>query len=130
MSRRALLAGGRKANARLGAFADRGTVSRAGERTFDPETGKYEIPQIPVYVGSCRVKPLATSQEVQGGERQVVLRQYDVTFPWGAPQLQRDDVLTLDTCEDAWLVGRPLHAMEVVYGGGKAAHHVVFEDRT
>jgi hypothetical protein len=56
--------------------------------TFDRPTGNT-VPgaQTDLYAGKARVKAIAasTGQETEAGEREVVLREYEVSLPWSAP---------------------------------------------
>jgi hypothetical protein len=56
--------------------------------SFDRDTGGT-VPgaQTTLYTGKARVKAIAasTGQETEAGEREVVLREYEVSLPWAAP---------------------------------------------
>ncbi|MGW5582875.1 DUF6093 family protein [Streptomyces sp. NPDC003857] len=77
-----LAAGRREAEARM-----RETVRlyTQGPDVFDRTTGNtVPGPQTDLYTGKARVKAIAasTAQEAEAGEREVVLRQYEVHLPW------------------------------------------------
>lgn len=130
MSVEAALAGGRAA--RLQLMRDEVTVTRGGVPVFNPSTGQYSTPSGTVYAGPADVKPRDVQDTgVEVGEREVVLRSYDVALPWSVDaEFAVDDVLTTTASDDAILVGRPLTVIAVGYGGRRTAHHLTVEDRS
>ncbi len=129
-----VLARGRAARTAL--MLDAIAVSRpSGPPVFDDNTGEYTPAPAgpPVYTGRADVKPRATSGsgEVDAGERQVVLRDYDVAIPWtAAPIVEVDDQVTVTASPDPTFVGRVLTVTAVEHGARRTAHHFSAEDRS
>jgi hypothetical protein len=130
MSVTAALAAGRQA--RLQLMRDTCAVRRVTGRVFDPDDGEYVDTYTDQYTGIADVKPLvAGSQDVEAGEREVVLRRYDVALPYTvAVVFAVDDIVVATASDDATLVGRPLTVVGVQYGPRRTAHHLTCEDRS
>jgi hypothetical protein len=77
-----LAAGRREAEARM---RDTVRLYTQAPDTFNRATGQT-VPgqQTNLYIGKARVKAIAasTGQETEAGEREVVLREYEVQLPW------------------------------------------------
>jgi hypothetical protein len=83
-----LLAAGRAAHeALMGAAGDRIRIQRPTPGAFDQATGQ-DTPGTPLvlYEGPARVRPMGrgADSEVQAGEQEVRLRDYQVAVPWAA----------------------------------------------
>lgn len=106
------------------------TVERkSGDPVLNEETGQYEQAYATVYSGRCRIKPRSSS-ETEWGEREVTLGQYVAVLPWdAAPEIQREDRLTVTASDDAWLVGRPLEVIGISLAGTSTARRLLVEDR-
>lgn len=126
-----VLARGRRARTVL--MRDAVTIGRpSGPPVFDDTTGEYTpAATTPVYSGRADVKPRATAgSEIEAGERQLVLRDYDVALPWtAAVTVEVDDLLTVTGSDDPTFVGRVLTVTAVEHGGRRTAHHLSAEDR-
>lgn len=111
---------------------------RPGAPVFDRDTGaEVPGPVTTLYEGPGRVRAMtqATGQQVQAGEREVVLRGYEVALPWSAPVLGGGrvvpgDVVAVDGSPDARLVGLQLWVTSVQYGATATAWRLSAEDRS
>ncbi|MEV6696228.1 DUF6093 family protein [Streptomyces sp. NPDC051453] len=77
-----LAAGRREAEARM---RDTVRLYTQGEDVFDRESGQTAPgPQSTLYQGPARIKGVAQSsgEDTQAGERELVLREYEVAVPW------------------------------------------------
>ncbi|MGW4406520.1 DUF6093 family protein [Nonomuraea sp. NPDC004702] len=128
MSVEGVLAAGRAAALRL--MRDTCTVGRRdGDPVLNEETGQYEQTYTTVYSGNCRIKPRSSS-ETEWGEREVTLGQYVAVLPWdAAPEIRREDRLTVTASDDAWLVGRPLEVIGINLAGTSTARRLLVEDK-
>ncbi|GIH70340.1 DUF6093 family protein [Sphaerimonospora thailandensis] len=130
MSVEGLVAAGRRAA--LALMRDTCVIERAsGERVFDPSTGQYTQAWETVYTGPCRVKQTGGTAETPYGDAQsITLHRYEVRLPWtAAPQVQREDRMTVTTSDDTWLVGRPLEVVDVGFASTGMARRLVVEDK-
>lgn len=95
---------------------DRCTITRLGQPTFDPTTGQYTPSESTVAADlPCHMAPFTgarTLDEVFGGEI-VVTRNYSLKLPWDAPEIRREDVVTMTVSEDPGLVGRVFRVDQV-----------------
>lgn len=127
----AALSDGRRAALVL--MRDTCTIERkAGERTFDPNTGQYTQAWAQVYAGVCRVKNTGGGSDSDlAGAQSVTLHRYEVRLPVDAsPEVLREDRLTVTASDDAWLVGRPMEVVDVGYAGTNTARRLTVEDRS
>jgi Family of unknown function (DUF6093) len=128
MSLDALLARGRLARMRL--MRDKVAITRVTGRTFNSATNTYLPTVVQVYSGVADVKPRDIgSVDVQAGDFEVVLRQFDIAFPWESAEARPDDVVTVTASDDATLVGRDLVVMSAARGGRRTARHLIAEER-
>lgn len=106
------------------------TVERKdGELVLNEITGQLVQPYVDVYTGVCRVKP-RTQREAEWGEREVALGQYVAVLPWdAAPEIRREDRLTVTASDDAWLIGRRLEVLAVALNGTSTARRLLVEDK-
>lgn len=77
------LAAGRREHEAL--MVDQIRIHRPGPGVFDQTTGATQPgSDLVLYEGKARAKPIrvATSTEIQSGEREVRLHDYEVTLPW------------------------------------------------
>lgn len=131
-----LLAGGRAAaEARM-----RDTVrlySQAPD-TFDRPTGNT-VPgaQTDLYAGKARVKAIAasTGEEAEAGERELVLREYEVQLPWSTPLPPGTRVLPgmrieVTASPDARMVGLVLWVTGASFSDQSTAWRIRTEDRS
>ena len=134
----ALLAQARAAHEDLMAAAGDGIrIHRPGLPVFNQATGG-ETPgaDLVLYEGPARVKPagLAGGTEVQAGEREVRLRDYEVAVPWSATvppgEVLRpgDEVLVL-AAEDPRLAGVTLFVTGRQFSSTASAWRIYAEDR-
>ncbi|MET8404446.1 DUF6093 family protein, partial [Streptomyces sp900116325] len=78
-----LAAGRAEAEARM---REQVRLYRQGRDVFDRATGQtLPGPQTVFYTGKARVKGIAasTGEDTEAGEREVVLREYEIGLPWG-----------------------------------------------
>lgn len=87
-----------------------------GTPVFDEETGRSQHPDpTTVYTGVCRVQRSALT----GGNVPVIadkptpLRQYVVSLPLAAPQIQVGDVVEVTSATDSLMVGKRLSVADV-----------------
>lgn len=131
----ALLAAGRAAHE--GLMLDQITLLRPGPDTYDPVTGDT-TPGAgqTLYTGRARVKPFrAMDEDVQAGERAVVLRRYEIALPWsqvpaGGLRVLPGDHVRVDTSDDARLVGRVLWVTSDGESATATAWRISAEDRS
>lgn len=69
-------------------------IGDQSESIFDPDT----ITSTPkdgtmIYDGVARLRPTSGPREIAVGESVMVLRDADFSFPWDAPEFQRDDMI-------------------------------------
>ncbi|HEY5834983.1 DUF6093 family protein [Streptomyces sp.] len=134
----ALLAQARAAHEDLMAAAgDQVRIHRPGEPVFDQETGEDTPgPDLVLYEGPARVKPLAqsTGTEVQAGEQEVRLRDYEVAVPWsttvppGEVIRPGDRVLVL-AASDPRMAGTTLYVTGRQFSSTATAWRIYAEDR-
>lgn len=108
---------------------------RPGVPVFDRETGTdVPGPDTELYAGPGRVKPVqALSNDVQAGDREVVLRRYEVALPWSALPGDRvlpGDVVAVTASPDGRLVGLRLWVTGVEYSATATAWRLATEDRS
>jgi hypothetical protein len=130
----ALAAGRRAAEARM---RDTVRLYVQGPDGFDRETGEtVPGPQTTLYEGRARVKPSAQTagEDVQAGDREVVLREYEVSLPWatvlpdGARVLPGARVEVL-TSPDARMPGLTLWVTGAQFSDQATAWRLITEDR-
>lgn len=134
----ALLAQARAAHEGLmEAAGDWVRIHRPGPPVFDQTTGAT-VPgtDLVLYNGPGRAKAvsLATGTEVQAGQQELRLRQYEVAIPWGASVppgqvIQPGDQVTFVTAADPHLVGTTLHVTGRQFGSLASAWRIYAEDR-
>ncbi|MGW4784228.1 DUF6093 family protein [Streptomyces sp. NPDC004230] len=130
-----LAAGRREAEARM-----RETVRlyTQGPDVFDRVTGNtVPGPQTDLYTGKARVKAIAasTGQEAEAGEREVVLREYEVHLPWSTTLPSGTRVLAgtrveVTTSPDARMVGLTLWVIAEAFSDQATAWRIRTEDRS
>ncbi|MFD0405017.1 DUF6093 family protein [Kitasatospora sp. NPDC127116] len=130
-----LLAAGRAAHEAL--MLDTVRLVRPGQDVYDPATGATGQPDARVlYSGPARVKPIvAQDQGIEAGQRQVVLRRYQVALPWSAMPLAVDrvvagDQVLVDVSPDPRLVGMTLWVTSVSESATATAWRLETEDRS
>lgn len=133
----AFLARGRDAHQEL--MSETLRLYRQGEDVFDRETGTtVPGPQATLYgPGPGRVKPVAqaTGTEEQAGEREVLLRDYEVALPWGTLLPSGVRVLAGDRIEvlasaDPRMPGLILWVSAGQYSATATAWRITAEDRS
>lgn len=131
----ALIAAGRAAHEEL--MRDTVRLVRPGTDVYNPATGATTQPDArTLYAGPARIKPaIAVSEDVQAGQRAVVLRRYMAALPFSAMPLAADRVLPGDRIEvdasaDPRLVGRTLWVTSVGYSATATAWRLSAEDRS
>jgi hypothetical protein len=106
--------------------------------TFDRETGDT-VPgaQTDLYTGKARVKAIAasTGEEKAAGEREIVLREYEVQLPWSTPLTGGTRVLAGARVEvagspDARMVGLVLWVTGAAFSDQSTAWRIRTEDRS
>lgn len=110
---------------------------RPGADVYDPATGVTGQPDARVlYEGPGRVKPAqAEDHGVDAGQRQVVLRRYEIALPFSAVPLAADRVVPGDRIEvltspDVRLAGLTLWVTSVGYSATATAWRLSGEDRS
>lgn len=136
MSVRSILAQGRAAHLQL--LIDTCTIKRLTGQTLDPDTDVmtptyetiYDDPDSPGAGASCRLKAFRIGRPVEAGEVSIELQRYELHLPWDAvPTVMRDDIATVISSDDSWVVGRPLTVTDISYSGSTTARHIIVEDR-
>jgi hypothetical protein len=106
--------------------------------TFDRATGNT-VPgqQHDLYEGKAQVKPIAqaSGEDVQAGEREVRLLEYEVSLPWGTSLPAGVRILPGMRIEvlgspDARMAGLVLWVTGTQYGDQATAWRITTEDRT
>ncbi|MEU1421476.1 DUF6093 family protein [Kitasatospora sp. NPDC005751] len=134
-----LLAWGRNAHEQL--MLDTVRLVRPGVDVYDPVTGATVQPDARVLYGGldgarARVKPFdAMSEDVQAGQRAVVLRRYEVALPWSAAPAGGErpgpgDLVEVVASPDARLVGLALWVTSVGESATATAWRLSTEDRS
>ncbi|MFJ2631062.1 DUF6093 family protein [Streptomyces sp. NPDC087422] len=113
-------------------------IHRPGPPVFDQATGG-ETPgaDLVLYEGIARVKPLQATQgtEVQSGEAELRLRDYEVAVPWattvppGEVIRPGDEVLLLAAADPRLAVGAVLYVTGRQFGSLATAWRIYAEDR-
>jgi hypothetical protein len=131
----ALLRDGRAAHEAL--MVDTVRLVRPGADVYDPATGATGQPDArTLYQGPGRVKPaIAHVLGVEAGQRQVVLRRYQVALPWSAMPLAVDRVVPGDqvvvaASPDPRLAGMTLWVTSVGESATATAWRLEAEDRS
>ncbi|MFG3228114.1 DUF6093 family protein [Kitasatospora sp. NPDC048194] len=131
-----LLAAGRTAHEAL--MVDTVRLVRPGTDVYDPVTGATTQPDARVLYGPGpgRVKPnVVQDHGKEAGERQVVLRRYQVALPWSAMPLAVDRVVAGDqvivaASPDPRLAGMTLWVTSVEESSTATAWRLETEDRS
>lgn len=129
-----VLARGRAAAERR--MRDRVTITRAGEDSFDWETGTDTPGQALVfYDGPARIKAATrTGEEVEAGEQNLTLSEFVVSLPWATPppsqRITPGALVTVTASRDARFVGLTLWVTGVEYGDATTAWRITAEDRS
>ncbi|MEV7358203.1 DUF6093 family protein [Kitasatospora sp. NPDC091276] len=130
-----LLAAGRAAHEAL--MLDTVRLVRPCADVYDPATGATTRPDArTLYQGPARVKPnVVQDQGVQAGQRQVVLRRYQVSLPWSALPLAAarvvaGDQVVVDASPDPRLAGMTLWVTSVGESATATAWRLETEDRS
>ena len=130
-----LVAGRREAEARM---RDTVRLYTQAADTFDRTTGNT-VPgaQTDLYAGKARVKAIAasTGEETEAGEREIVLREYEVSLPWSAPLPGGTRVLAgariqVTASPDARMVGLVLWVTGAAFSDQSTAWRIRTEDRS
>ncbi|MFD6421037.1 DUF6093 family protein [Streptomyces sp. NPDC060198] len=131
----ALARGRSAAEARM---LDRVRLYTQGDDVFDRETGET-VPgaQTVLYEGQARVKPVAqaSGEDAQAGEREVMLREIEVSLPWSTPLPSGVRVLpgsrvAVLAAEDPRMTGLVLWVTGAQYGSQATAWRLSTEDRS
>lgn len=134
----ALLAQARAAHEDLmAASGDMIRIHRPGPATFDQATGG-ETPgaDLVLYEGTARVKPtgLVKGTEVQSGEHEIRLRDYEVALPWASTVppgevIRPGDELLVLAAADPRMAGAVLHVTGRQFSSLATAWRIYAEDR-
>lgn len=94
-------------------------------------------PQTELYSGKARVKAIAaaTGEDTEAGEREVLLREYEVSLPWSTPLPPGTRVLPGTRIEvtaspDARMVGLVLWVLSASFSDQSTAWRIRTEDRS
>lgn len=104
-------------------MTDTADVRRPGPLVLDDTSGELAPAAAGlVYLGPCRVRVAGDQNEgrIVFGERLVTTVRNAVWFPWDAPAIEVDDIITVTSCSDPGLEGR---AMRVLSVGAKSHPH-------
>lgn len=121
----------------MGATGDRVIIHRPGPPVFDQDTGG-ETPGVDLvlYEGPARVKALqaTTGTEVQSGEQELRLRDYEVAVPWSASVpagevIRPGDRIDVTAAADQRLTGSTLYVTGRQFGSLASAWRIYAEDR-
>lgn len=130
-----LSAGRREAEARM---RDTVRLFTQGDDVFDRSTGNT-VPgaQSTLYTGKARVKAIAqsTGEETEAGEREIVLREYEVSLPWATSLPSGARVLPgmrieVTASPDARMVGLVLWVTGASFSDQSTAWRIRVEDRS
>lgn len=135
MSLESALTAGRAAHERL--MKDRIRIHRPRLSTFDQSTGTDTPgPDLVLYDGRARVKPVAqaTGTEVQAGEQELRLRDYEVAVPWSSTVppnqvIRPGDQVLLLAAEDPRLTDATLWVTGRQFSSTATAWRIYAEDR-
>lgn len=116
---------------------DRVRLYTQGPDGFDRDTGQsVPGPQTTLYEGKARVKPSAqtSGEDVQAGDREVVLREYEVSLPWATTLPAGTRVLPGTRVEvlaspDARMPGLTLYVTGAQFSDQATAWRLITEDR-
>ncbi|MFE7398848.1 DUF6093 family protein [Streptomyces sp. NPDC057557] len=130
-----LAAGRAEAEARM---REQVRLYRQGADIFDRTTGQtLPGPQTVLYTGKARVKGVAasTGEDKQAGEREVVLREYEVGLPWATAlppgvRVLPGDRIEVVTSGDPRMVGLVLWVTGSVFSEQSTAWRIRTEDRS
>lgn len=111
---------------------------RQAADVFDRGTGQtVPGPQTVFYTGKARVKGVAqsTGEDTAAGEREVVLREYEVGFPWATTlpvgaRLLAGDRIEVISSGDPRMAGLILWVVGAVFSEQSTAWRVRAEDRS
>lgn len=109
-----------------------------GPDVFDRATGNtVPGPQTDLYAGKARVKTIAaaTGEDAQAGQREVLLREYEVSLPWSTPLPPGTRVLPgarieVTASRDARMVGLTLWVLSAAFSDQSTAWRIRTEDRS
>ena len=130
-----LAAGRREAEARM---RDMVRLYEQAPDTFNRSTGST-VPgaQTTLYAGKARVKAIAqsTGQEAEAGERELVLREYEVSLPWATALQDGARVLPgmrveVTASPDARMTGLVLWVTGAAFSDQSTAWRIRVEDRS
>lgn len=130
-----LAAGRREAEARM---RDTVRLYMQADDDFDRTTGS-SIPgaQTTLYAGKARIKTIAaaTGQDTEAGEREIVLREYEVALPWSTPLPPGTRILPgarieVTASPDARMVGVVLWVTGASFSDQSTAWRIRVEDRS
>ena len=130
-----LVAGRRAAEARM---RDTVRLYSQGDDVFDRTSGNtVPGPQLTLYTGMARVKAIAasTGEDSEAGEREVVLREYEVHLPWATSLPPGTRVLPgmrveVTASPDARMVGLVLWVTGASFSDQSTAWRIRTEDRS
>lgn len=132
----AALTSGRREHEAL--MVDSVRLYRQAPDAFDRSTGSA-VPgqQTTLYAGKARVKPVAqsTGEDVQAGEREVILREYEVALPWstvlpGGGRVLAGDRIEVQASPDVRLSGLTLWVTGTQFSATATAWRISAEDRS
>lgn len=132
----ATLAAGRREHEAL--MVDSVRLYRQAPDGFDRSTGQPVAgAQTTLYAGGARVKPVSqsTGDEVEAGEREVVLREYEVALPWstvipGGARVVPGDRVEVTVSSDPRMAGLVLWVTGVQFSATATAWRITTEDRS
>lgn len=109
-----------------------------GPDVFDRSNGTtVPGPQTDLYTGKARVKAIAaaTGEDTEAGEREVLLREYEVALPWSTPLPPGTRVLPgtrieVTASQDARMVGLVLWVLGASFSDQSTAWRIRTEDRS
>ena len=113
-------------------------VYTQGPDGFDRSSGATTPgAQTTLYAGRARVKPVAQSsgEDTQAGDREVVLREYEVALPWsttlpGGARLSAGARVEVTASADPRMTGLVLWVTGVRFSAQSTAWRVSVEDRS
>lgn len=99
-------------------FVDTGKVERVTSKgTLNTTTGELDGPtRITIYNGECSIFPIMSRRDRfdEFGQGLIFTRQYRVTLPYTADDIQQRDLFTTLTSHDTQLVGREMEVRDIV----------------
>jgi hypothetical protein len=120
----------------MAAAGDTVRIHRPGPPIFDQDSGEdIPGPDLVLYEGTARIRSMAvTDTEVQAGQQELRLRDYEVALPWTASVpagqvIQPGDQVEVTAAADPRLARTTLYVTGRQFGSLTSAWRIYAEDR-